>query len=72
MTAPGLPRRFGHGAYLDRLLGQLSDRDWRDRCGCVRRCRVLSGDQITRLHFFNISDLTRQRTRRVWCLPRAD
>ena len=65
MTAPGLPRRYVSGAYLDRLLGQLSDRDWQDRCGCVGRCRVLSGDQITRLHFFNISDLTRQRTRRV-------
>ncbi|HEV2638170.1 MAG TPA: replication-relaxation family protein [Actinocrinis sp.] len=64
MTSSGPARRYVSGAYLDKLLDQLSERDWKIIAD-VWRCRVLSGDQITRLHFFNISQLTRQRTRRV-------
>lgn len=64
MTVSGLPRRYINAGYLDVLLSRLSERDWRIVAD-VWRCRVLSGDQITRLHFFNISELTRQRTRRV-------
>jgi hypothetical protein len=64
MTAPGLPRRYVNSAQLDKLLSELSERDWRI-IGDIWRCRVLSGGQITRLHFFNISHLTRERTRRL-------
>ena len=64
MTSSGLPRRYVSTAYIDDLLGRLSDRDWQIIAD-VWRCRVLSGEQITRLHFANISELTRQRTRRV-------
>lgn len=64
MTASGLPRRYVSSAYIDSLLDRLSDRDWRIITD-VWRCRVLSGDQITRLHFIDISQLTRERTRRV-------
>lgn len=64
MTAPGLPRRYVNSAQLDKLLSELSERDWRI-IEDVWHCRVLSGGQITRLHFFNISDLTRERTRRL-------
>jgi len=64
MTASRLPRRYVSSAYIDNLLDRLSDRDWQIIAD-VRRCRVLSGDQITRLHLSNISELTRERTRRV-------
>jgi hypothetical protein len=64
MTSSGPARRYVSGVYIDQLLDRLSDRDWRIIAD-VWRCRVLSGDQITRLHFVNISELTRQRTRRV-------
>lgn len=64
MTAGGVPRRYVGGAYVADLASRLSDRDWRIIAD-VWRCRVLSGDQISRLHFMNISNLTRQRTRRV-------
>lgn len=64
MTASGLPRRYIGSGYIDELLDRLSERDWRIVAD-VWRCRVLSGDHITRLHFSTISELTRQRTRRL-------
>lgn len=64
MTAARLPRRYVNGAYVGDLMARLSDRDWQIIAD-VWRCRVLSGQQITRLHFRNISERTRERTRRL-------
>lgn len=50
-------------AAVERLADQLSERD-RAILRDLARVRVLSGDQLTRLHFTDLSESTRDRTRR--------
>jgi hypothetical protein len=50
-------------ASAERLMGQLSDRDWLILMS-LQAARLLTGDQMTRLHFDNLSSNTQHRTRR--------
>src|SRR5579862_4494829 len=50
-------------AVADRLAAQLSERD-RAILMDLARVRVLSGSQITRLHFADLVEANRERTRR--------
>jgi hypothetical protein len=48
---------------VERRAVALSDRDWQI-VRSLASCRVLSGDQLSRLHFADLSPLTQHRTRR--------
>jgi hypothetical protein len=50
-------------ASAERIAGKLSDRDW-SVIKSLEAARVLTGHQLTRLHFTDLSDLTQHRTRR--------
>ena len=50
-------------ASAERLIGQLSDRDWLILTS-LQAARLLTGDQLTRLHFDDLSIDTQHRTRR--------
>jgi hypothetical protein len=56
-------RRYLHAAYVAELQTRLSVRDWAI-IDSLARVRVLTGSQIERLHFADLSPLTRGRTRR--------
>lgn len=64
MTGRSSSRRYVHGAYVEDLLARLSDRDLAI-IESLERCRVLSGAQLERLHFYSLSSKTRSRTRRL-------
>lgn len=64
MTGGGARRRYVHTAHVEQLAARLSARDWAI-LESVGRCRVLSGSQLERLHFFSLSPHTRSRTRRL-------
>lgn len=51
-------------AAAERLLPRLSDRDWAILYS-LKRSRVLTGHQLGRLHFFELSNLTQHRTTRL-------
>lgn len=50
-------------AAVERLAIRLSERDW-TIIRSLADCRVLTGDQLSRLHFVELSDHTKQRVRR--------
>lgn len=57
------PRHI-HAAYVAELIERLSARDWAI-IHSLARTRVLSGSDLERLHFYELSEQTRARTRRT-------
>jgi hypothetical protein len=64
MTGGREARRYVHAAYVESLVSRLSARDF-EILESLHHCRVLSGNQLERLHFYTLSSHTRARTRRL-------